>query len=216
MSIGIIGSGALGSNVARMFAKRGISATIANRRGPPSLAPLIAEVGPSIKAGTIEEAASAEIVFVAVRWVDLEKVLGRLPAWRGRIVVDATNPVEFLDPNSADAKDPTNPLAAYGIKAIDLGGRHSSQVFRQFVPGARVVKAFNHLDVRVLTQPEVAGGRRVLFYSGDDHAAKADVRKIIETAGFFPVDLGMLDVGGPLASPPFGPLGTANFIQSAG
>jgi len=213
MSIGIIGSGALGSNVARMFAKRGIAATITNRRGPASLAPLIAEVGPSIRAGTLEEAASADIVLVALRWVDLEKVLGGLPAWNGRIVVDATNPVEFLDPNSAAAKDPSNPLAAYGIKAIDLGGKYSSQVFRQLVPGARVVKAFNHLEVRVLPQPEVAGGRRVLFYSGDDDAAKADVRKIMETAGFFPVDLGTLDVGGPLASPPFGPLGAANFIK---
>jgi 8-hydroxy-5-deazaflavin:NADPH oxidoreductase len=213
MSIGIIGSGALGSNVARMFAKRGIEATITNRRGPASLAPLIAEVGSSIRAGTIEEAASAGIVLVAIRWVDLEKVLGRLPAWNGRIVVDATNPVEFLDPNSADAKDPSNPLAAYGIKVIDLGGKHSSQVFRQFVPGARVVKAFNHLDVRVLSQPEVAGGRRVLFYSGDDAAAKADIRKIMESAGFFPVDLGTLDVGGPLASPPFGPLAAGSFVK---
>ena len=213
MSIGIIGSGALGSNVARMLAKRGIAATITNRRGPASLAPLIADLGSSIKAGTLDEAASAEIVLVALRWVDLEQVLGRLPAWNDRIVVDATNPVEFLDPSSADAKDPSNPLAAYGIKAIDLGGKHSSQVFRQFVPGARVVKAFNHLDVRVLPQPEVAGGRRVLFYSGDDAAAKAEVRKIMETAGFFPVDLGMLDVGGPLASLPFGPLAAGSFVE---
>jgi predicted dinucleotide-binding enzyme len=213
MSIGIIGSGALGSNVARMFAKRGISATIANRRGVASLAPLIAEVGSSIKAGTIEEAAGSDIVLVAVRWVDLEKALGGLPAWNRRIVVDATNAVEFLEPNSPDRKDPTNPLAAYGIKAIDLGGKHSSQVFRQLVPGARVVKAFNHLDVRVLPEPEVSGGRRVLFYSGDDDAAKAEVRKIMEMAGFFPVDLGTLDVGGPLASPPFGPLAGASFIK---
>ena len=213
MSIGIIGSGALGSNVARAFAKRGISATITNRRGPASLAPLIAELGPSIKAGTLAEAASADIVLVAVRWVDLEKVLGGLPAWKGRIVIDATNPVEFLDPDSADAKDPNNPLAAYGIKAIDLGGRHSSQVFRQFVPGARVVKAFNHFDVRFLPEPEVSGGSRVLFYSGDDDAAKAEVRKIIETVAFFPVDLGTLDVGGPLASLPFGSLAATQFIK---
>jgi len=213
MSIGIIGSGALGSNVARAFATHGISATITNRRGPASLAPLIAELGPSIKAGTIEEAASADIVLVALRWVDLEKTLTRLPAWKGRVVIDATNAVEFLDPDSAAAKDPTNPLAAYGIKAIDLGGKHSSQVFRQFVPGARVVKAFNHFDVRILPKPEVSGGRRVLFYSGDDDAAKADVRKIIETAAFFPVDLGTLDVGGALASLPFGSLAGAEFIK---
>ena len=61
MSIGIIGAGGLGSNVARALAKKGISATISNSRGPASLAPVIEEVGPSIKAGALAEAASAEI-----------------------------------------------------------------------------------------------------------------------------------------------------------
>jgi predicted dinucleotide-binding enzyme len=127
-------------------------------------------------------------------------------------VIDATNPVAFLDPNSPDAKDPSNPLAAYGIKAIDLGGRHSSAVFREFVPGALVVKAFNHLDANVLPKPAVSG-QRVLFYSGDDARAKAEVRKIIERTGNFPVDLGLLDVGAPLTSLPFGSLGSINFIK---
>ncbi|KJC40780.1 NADP oxidoreductase [Bradyrhizobium sp. LTSP885] len=213
MSIGIIGAGALGSNVARLLARSGLSATIANRRGPESLAGLVAELGPSIKAGTVEEAASADIVLVALRWVDLEKVLGGLPAWNGRIVIDGTNPVEFLDPNSPDAKDPSNPLAAYGIKAIDLGGRHSSEMFREFVPGARVVKTFNHFDVSVLPEPAVSGGQRVLFYSGDDADAKAEVRKLVEQTGYFPVDLGVLDVGGPLASLPFGALAAINFVK---
>jgi hypothetical protein len=213
MSIGIIGAGALGSNVARMLAKSGISATIANKRGPESVAGLVAELGPWIKAGTTREAASADIVIVAIRWVDLEKVLGDLPVWNGRIVIDSTNPVEFLDPNSPDAKDPNNPLAAYGIKAIDLGGKHSSQVFRIFVPGARVVKALNHFDVSLLPEPRVSGGQRVLFYSGDDADAKAAVRKILEQTGFFPVDLGALDVGGPLASLPFGSLAATNFVK---
>ncbi|ROZ74994.1 NADPH-dependent F420 reductase [Ramlibacter sp. WS9] len=213
MTIGIIGSGGLGSNVARALAKKGLSATISNNRGPASLAPLIAELGSTIKAGTVAEAASADIVLVAVRWIDLPKALGSLPAWNGRIVIDGTNPVEFLDPNSPDAKDPTNPLAAYGIKAIDLGGRHSTEVFREFVPGARVVKALNHLDVQVLAQPEVSGGQRVQFYSGDDAAAKAEVRKILEAIGYFPVDLGSLDVGGRLAQLPFGALSATNFIK---
>ena len=212
MSIGIIGAGALGSNAARLLAKSGISATIANSRGPESLSGLVGELGPSIKAGTVGEAASADIVLVAVRWVDLGKALGGLPAWNGRIVVDGTNPVAFLDPNSPDAKDPNNPLAAYGIKAIDRGGKHSSEVFREFVPGARIVKAFNHLDVNVLPQPAVSGGQRVLFHSGDDADAKSEVRKIIEQTGYFPVDLGMLDVGGPLASLPFGSLAAINFV----
>ncbi|MGY4507561.1 NADPH-dependent F420 reductase [Bradyrhizobium sp. USDA 3650] len=213
MSIGIIGSGALGSNLARALAKEGISATISNSRGPESLASLVQELGPSIKAGTVEEAAGADIVIAAVRWTDVQKVFSRLPAWNGRIVIDATNPVEFLDPNSADAKDPSNPLAAYGIKAVDLGDKHSSDVFSQFVPDARVVKAFNHNDVAALSNPDVAGGRHVLFYSGDDAAAKAEVRKLIEGAGFFPVDLGSLDVGGRLATLPFGALAAHNFIK---
>jgi predicted dinucleotide-binding enzyme len=213
MSIGIIGAGALGSNAARLLAKSGISATIANRRGPESLAGLVGELGPSIKAGTVAEAASADIVLVAIRWVDLDKALGGLPAWNNRIVIDGTNPVAFLDPDSPDAKDPSNPLAAYGIKAVDLGGKHSSEMFRKFVPGARVVKAFNHLDVNVLPEPVVSGGQRVLFYSGDDADAKAEVRKLIERTGYFPVDLGVLDIGGPLASLPFGALAAINFIK---
>lgn len=214
MTIGIIGSGALGSNFARILAKNGIAATIANSRGPSSLASLVEELGSSIKAGTVEEAASADIVLVAVRWVDAEKVLRSLPAWNGRIVIDGTNPVEFFDPaTSPDANDPSNPLAAYGIKAVDLGSKHSSQIIQQLVPGARLVKAFNHNDVNVLKEPEVAGGKRVLFYSGDDAAAKTEVRRIMEATGFFPVDLGTLDVGGPLTSLPFGGLSTHNFIK---
>jgi hypothetical protein len=213
MSIGIIGAGALGSSFARALARKGIAATISNSRGPESLAALVQELGASIKAGTVEEAASADIVLAAVRWTDAGKVFGALPAWNGRIVIDGTNPVEFIDPNSPDANDPGNPLAAYGIKAVDLHGKHSSEVFRQFVPGARVVKAFNHLDVNVLKEPEVSGGRRVLFYSGDDAAAKAEIRAIIDAMGFFPVDLGSLDIGGPLASLPFGALSAHPFIK---
>jgi 8-hydroxy-5-deazaflavin:NADPH oxidoreductase len=213
MSIGIIGSGALGSNLARMLAKNGIAATIANSRGPESLADFVAEVGSSIKAGTVAEAASADIVIAAVRWVDAEKVFSALPAWNGRIVIDSTNPVEFLDLDSPDAKDPSNPLAAYGIRAIDLGGKFSSEVFKQYVPGARVVRAFNHLAVTLLQEPKVSGGQRVLFYSGDDADAKTQVQKIIDGTGFFPVDLGTLEAGGTIASLPFGSLATHNFIK---
>src|SRR5258708_962769 len=213
MCIGIIGAGALGSSLARAFARVGISASISNSRGPESLAGLVEELGPTIKAGTREEAGKADIVFLGIRWVDLKRVLGGLPAWNGRIVVDGTNPVEWIDPDSQDANDPSNPLAAYGIKPVDLGGRHSSSVVRDLVPGARLVKAFNHLDVNVLPEPEVSGGNRVLFYSGDDVDAKTTVRSLIAKAGFFAVDLGALDVGGPLASLPFGPLAGESFVK---
>ena len=114
MRIGIIGSGGLGSSVARALGSKGVSATISNSRGPESLAALVEEAGPSITAGTVQEAASADIVLVAVRWVDASAVLSGLPPWNGRILIDGTNPVEFIDPDSADAKDPNNPVGQYG------------------------------------------------------------------------------------------------------
>jgi predicted dinucleotide-binding enzyme len=213
MTFGIIGAGALGSSVARALAKAGIPATIANSRGPETLADLVKDVGPTLKAGTLAEAAAADIVLVALRWEDAERVLTALPAWNGRIVIDGTNPVAFLAEGSPERNDPTNPLAAYGIKAIDLGGPPSTEIIAGFVPGARVVKAFNHLDVNVLAEPALNGGQRVLFYSGDDVAAKAEVRAILEKMGFFAVDLGTQAVGGPLAQLPFGALSTTNFIK---
>lgn len=213
MTIGIIGAGALGGSVARALAKVGVEAIIANSRGPESLADLVKDLGPSIKAVPLAEAAAAEIVLVALRWEDAERVLTALPAWNGRIVIDGTNPVAFLPEGSPERNDPANPLAAYGIKAIDLGGVPSTDIIARFVPGARVVKAFNHLDVRVLAEPAVNGGQRVLFYSGADAAAKAKVRAILEKMGFFPADLGTQAVGGPLAQLPFGALSTTNFIK---
>ncbi len=213
MTVGIIGAGALGSNVARAFTKAGIAATIANSRGPETLADLVAEVGPTLTAGTLAEAASADIVVLGLRWSDAEAVLKTLPAWQGRIVIDATNPVAFLAPDSPERSDPNNPLAVYGIKPVNHGRSHSSEVIVDLLPGARVVKAFNHLDVSALVEPETAGGQRVLFYSGDDADAKAQVGGLLGKMGFFAVDLGPLDVGAPLAEPPFGPLAAGAFVK---
>jgi predicted dinucleotide-binding enzyme len=213
MTIGIIGAGAIGSNIARLFAKSGNRRDDRQQPGPGKPGTPDCGAGPPIKAAAREEAAAADIVFVAVRWVDVGKVLDGLPAWSGRIVVDTTNPVEFLDPNSPEANYPSNPLAPYGIRAVDLGGGYSSELLAEFVPGARLVKAFNHTPAELLPQPSVSGGQRVLFYSGDDAEAKAEVRAIIEKTGHFPVDLGGLDVGGPLTSPPLGSLSTNNFIK---
>ena len=94
MTIGIIGSGNIGSAFARALSRAGIAATIANSRGPVSLTDLVRTLGPSIKAGTREEAASADMVLVAVNWSKLPSALTNLPAWNGRIVLDANNPIE--------------------------------------------------------------------------------------------------------------------------
>jgi 8-hydroxy-5-deazaflavin:NADPH oxidoreductase len=197
MSIGIIGSGAIGAAFARALARAGIEATISNSRGPDSLVELVRELGPSIKAGTRDQAARADIVLVAVNWSKLSAALAGLPNWSGRIVVDANNPIEA-------------PL----FKPVDLNGRVSSEVFAELVPGARVVKAFNHLRADILAgDPRAAGGRRVLFYSGNDNTAKAEVGALIDRIGFAGVDLGSLAVGGKLAQFPGGPLPNQNFIK---
>jgi 8-hydroxy-5-deazaflavin:NADPH oxidoreductase len=197
MSIGIIGSGAIGAAFARALARAGIEATISNSRGPDSLQELVRELGSSIKAGTREQAARADIVLVAVNWSKLPAALAGLPDWSGRIVVDANNPIEA-------------PL----FKPVDLKGRVSSEVFAELVPGARVVKAFNHLRADILAgDPRAAGGRRVLFYSGNDNAAKAEVGALIDRIGFAGFDLGSLAVGGKLAQFPGGPLPNQNLIK---
>jgi predicted dinucleotide-binding enzyme len=197
MTIGIIGSGAIGAAFATTLARAGIEAIISNSRGPDSLQELVRELGPTIKAGRREEAAAAGMVFVAVNWTKLPAALAGLPAWGGRIVIDANNPIEA-------------PL----FKPVDLKGRVSSEVFADFVPGARVVKAFNHLRAAILaSDPKADGGRRVLFYSGNDTAAKAEVAALIERIGFVGIDLGSLAVGGKLAQFPGGSLPNQNLVR---
>jgi 8-hydroxy-5-deazaflavin:NADPH oxidoreductase len=197
MSIGIIGSGHMGSAFVRALARAGIPATITNSRGPESLKELTNELGPLITAGTREEAASADIVFVAVNWSKLPQALTGLPEWNGRIVIDANNPVE-------------TPL----FKPIELDGRLSTEVFAELVPGARIVKAFNHLPPQLVSgDPSAEGGKRVLFFSGDDLSANGEVAHLIERLGFFGVDLGPIAVGGKLMQFPGGPLPALNLVK---
>lgn len=197
MSIGIIGSGNIGSAFARALARAGVPAVISNSRGPESLKELAGELAPYITAGTREEAASADIVLVAVNWSKLPKALAGLPDWDGRIVIDANNPIEA-------------PL----FRPAELNGRLSSEIFADLVPGARVVKAFNHLQPHLVSgNPNAEGGRRVLFFSGDDDAAKAEVARLIDRLGFFGIDLGPLSIGGMLAQFPGGPLPALNLVK---
>lgn len=197
MSIGIIGSGSIGTAFAKALARVGIQATLSNSRGPASLADTVAALGPSITAGTVAEAATKAIVLVAVPWSKLAQALEGLPDFEGRIVIDANNPIEA-------------PL----FRPAELGGRLSSEVFADLVPGARVVKAFNHLPPHLLSgDPTSDGGRRVLFYSGDDGQAKAAVGALIEKLGFFGIDLGSLAVGGRLVQFPGGPLPALNLVR---
>ncbi|TGD99637.1 NADPH-dependent F420 reductase [Methylobacterium nonmethylotrophicum] len=196
-SIGIIGAGQIGRAIAAALARHAVPATLANSRGPETLAATIAELGETISAGTREEAASKDIVFVAVNWSKLDAALADLPDFADRIVVDANNPIEA-------------PL----FKPFDLGSRSSSEMFAGLVPGARVVKAFNHLRPSLVSgDPADRGGRRVLFYSGDDARAKAEIGALIDRLGFFGIDLGSLAVGSRLVQFPGGPLPALDLVK---
>lgn len=197
MTIGIIGAGLIGTAFARRLVQASGSGILSNSKGPESLVDLVAEIGGPIGAGTRGEAAAQDLVLVAVPWPKLPIALKGLPDFRGRIVIDANNPIE-----------------ATTFQRFDLHGRSSTEVFADYVPGARVVKAFNHFGASILAaDPRVGGGRRVLFFAGEDPTAKAEVASLIEKLGFFGIDLGKADEGGRAFAIPGGPLAIQNLIR---
>jgi 8-hydroxy-5-deazaflavin:NADPH oxidoreductase len=188
--VGIIGAGRLGQAMARTALRAGRDVVIANSRGPGSLGSVVSELGERASAGTVSEAAAAGIVVIAVPWGQVPEAIEGLE-WGRQIVIDATN--DF---------DPT-----------DLNGRTSSELVADLVASARVVKAANTLTAAVLaSDPHEAGGRRVIFLSGDDAEAKREVTKLFDDAGLFVIDLGHLVEGGKMQQI-HGPLAGVNLVR---
>jgi 8-hydroxy-5-deazaflavin:NADPH oxidoreductase len=174
--VGIIGAGRLGQAMARTARRAGREVVIANSRGPESLTSVVSALGDRVSAGTVDEAASAGIVVIAVPWDRVPEAVQGID-WNSQVVIDATN----------------------DWAADDLQGRTSSELVADLVAGARVVKAANTLGADVLSSdPHEAGGRRVIFVSGDDADAKADVVALFQDAGFAVIDLGDLATGGAM------------------
>ncbi len=195
MKIGIIGAGTIGTAFAKHVAAAGYEVVISNSRGADTLKEKIKQIGGNIVAGSVEEAAQADVILLAVRWQQVAEVLEAL-SLEGKIVIDPTNwdSPEFV--------------------LAEPGSKTSSEVVSQLTKGAKVVKAFNTLYAQVLAaDPQVGGGKRVIFYSGNDDDAKAIVAGILNRIGFAGVDLGSLHEGGKLQRFPGGPLSTLNLIK---
>jgi predicted dinucleotide-binding enzyme len=192
MIIGFIGAGNVAQAIARCVLALGHKVIIGSRRGPQALVETVAKFGSTeASAGTLADAASAEMVVLAVPWPEAEKALADAPAWNGRILVDATNPFASYQPD---------------LRLADLGGRSSSSIVATYALGARVVKAFNSITMANFQKgPRAGDARRVLFVSGNDADAKQQVTRLIEGFGYAVIDLGDLESGG-LMQQPGGPL----------
>ena len=179
MSYAILGAGKVGQALATAFARRGIEVAIASRRPVEALAPVANAIGPTVVPKALPDAIKAEIIFLAVPFETYEEVAKVAQSWQDKIVVDVTN--------------------AYGVPSEKLGNLPSSVVISRALPGASVVKAFNHLPAKTLAEdPNVDGERRVVFLSSDDQSAGNKVAKLVERLGFAPVWLGKLTEGGLL------------------
>jgi len=179
MSYAIIGFGPVGQALARAFARKEIEITVASRQPPEALLPQARAIGPTVIPKSLDEALKANIIILAVPFWQHREVAKAVASWQGKIVIDVTN--------------------AFGVALEELDGLPSSAVISRALPGAGLVKAFNHLPAGILAQdPNVKGGRRVVFLSSDDESATASVGALVEQLGFAPIGLGKLAEGGSL------------------
>ncbi|WP_151082011.1 NADPH-dependent F420 reductase [Nocardioides cynanchi] len=178
-TIGLIGSGNIGSTVARLAVDAGYDVVLSNSRGPETLQALADDLGPHARAGTAAEAATAgDIVVVTIPLKNVDQVpTGPL---RGKVVIDTCNYYPQRDGQIAE---------------LDDGTSTSSELVQRLLPGSRVVKAFNNIQfshLGSLQRPQGDPGRSVLAIAGDDAEAKADVTAFLDAIGYDAYDAGTL------------------------
>lgn len=179
MSYAIIGVGNIGSAIARAFARRGMDVLVSGKRPVQELAPVAAQIGPTVTARPLAEALAADVIILALPFVAYPEVARAAQSWQGKLVIDAMN--------------------AFGVPPEQLGGLPSTAAVAKALPGAAVVKAFNHVAAKTLAEePDVHGGQRVVFVSSDDDAASKRAADLVTQLGFAPIELGKLDEGGLL------------------
>jgi 8-hydroxy-5-deazaflavin:NADPH oxidoreductase len=181
MKIGFLGAGAVAVTFARHLIYAGHDVLLSNSRGAETLSPVIEMLGPGARAATRQEAAEADIVVLATRWPQVAEAVSGID-WKGKILIDTTNLLETFAPE---------------FRRADIGGRISSEVVAELARGASVVKALNSVPMDWIS--EVPGdGQTVLWVSGNDASANAEVVDLLKALRFAPVDLGPLDPGARL------------------
>jgi predicted dinucleotide-binding enzyme len=173
----IVGSGNIGSALARLFARAGVEVSITNTRGPASLPAF----GTGVHAVTLEEALESDVLFMAVPFTAVERFGKSRPDWTGKTVVDTTN--AYLTPGADEI----------------LRGRLSTHYAAEQLPGAEVVKAFNQLPADTLASELGPGqGKRVIFLATDSPEASDRIAELVGALGLAAVQLGRVDEGGRL------------------
>jgi 8-hydroxy-5-deazaflavin:NADPH oxidoreductase len=201
-TIGFIGAGHIGSQVARLAVARGHAVVMSNSRGPDTLAALVAELGPNARAATAAEAGQAgDIVVVTVPLKNYRDV--PVAPLAGKIVIDTNNYYPQRDGH---------------IPELDDESTTTSELLQAHLPSSKVVKAFNHIYAEQLTTDGKAAGspnRRALVIAGDDAAAKAVVTRLLDEFGFDTVDAGPLKEGWRIQrdTPGYGPRRTAEELR---
>ena len=201
-TIGIIGAGHIGSQVARLAVASGYKIVISNSRGPETLAGLVAELGPNARAATVLEAAqSGDIVVVSVPLKNYRAI--PVEPLAGKIVIDTNNYYPERDGH---------------IPELDNESTTTSELLQAHLPTAKVVKAFNHIYAAELTthgQPAGTKNRRALVIAGNDDGAKAVVTHLLDQFGFDTVDAGPLKEGWRIQrdTPGYGPRRTAEELR---
>jgi 8-hydroxy-5-deazaflavin:NADPH oxidoreductase len=201
-TIGLIGAGHIGSQIARLAVARGYDVVISNSRGPATLGGLVAELGPRARAATAAEAAQAgDIVVVTVPLKNYRQV--PVAPLAGKIVIDTNNYYPQRDGH---------------IPELDNESTTTAELLQAHLPGSKVVKAFNHIYAAALTtdgQPAGSKNRRALAIAGDDQEAKATVTRLLDEFGFDTVDAGPLKEGWRIQrdTPGYGPRRNADELR---
>lgn len=179
-TLGLIGSGNIGSALARLAIAAGFDVVVSNSRGPETLADLVAELGPRARAGTAEEAGAAgDFVVVTVPLKNYRQV--PVAPLAGKLVIDTNNYYADRDGVFPELED---------------GSATVSELLQQHLPTSKVVKAFNNIyypHLAALARPAGAADRSSLPIAGNDADAKATAAQLISTLGYDTIDVGPLN-----------------------